>query len=215
MLSARVEEGQILGWSRCCLPIWSKKQIESAGTVVQSYVGGLLQLGSELPSYHHLAILKHHHHNNEYNVDNNNYNNAQQTFLLMKVSWRSLSSLSSRHLDQDECICLSYTSSEETFIKKNKFVLVVRLQDAFKIFFKTSSRRLAITSSRRFEDVFKAFCKSASRHLQDVFKTFQRRLQDIFKTSPKPLQDVSQKRLQDIFKTSELFLQKYLMALNC
>ena len=174
MLSARVEEGQILGWSRCCLPIWSKKQIESAGTVVQSYVGGLLQLGSELPSYHHLAILKHHHHNNEYNVDNNNYNNAQQTFLLMKVSWRSLSSLSSRHLDQDEC--LSYTSSEETFIKKNKFVLVVRLQDAFKIFFKTSSRRLPITSSRRFKDVF----KTSSRRLQNLFKTSHK---NVFKTS--------------------------------
>ena len=34
--------GEILGRRRCCSPIWSKKQVESVGTVVQGYVGGLL-----------------------------------------------------------------------------------------------------------------------------------------------------------------------------
>ena len=51
VLSARVKErgvgGETLGWSRCCSPIWSKKQVESEGTVVQGYVDGLLQLGGE------------------------------------------------------------------------------------------------------------------------------------------------------------------------
>ena len=28
-------------------PIWSKKQVESAGTVVQGYVGALLRLGGK------------------------------------------------------------------------------------------------------------------------------------------------------------------------
>ena len=37
-------KGEILEWSRCCSPIWSNKQVESAGTVVEGYVGGLLRL---------------------------------------------------------------------------------------------------------------------------------------------------------------------------
>ena len=36
--------GEILGWSRCWSPVWSKKQVESTVTVVQGYVGGLLRL---------------------------------------------------------------------------------------------------------------------------------------------------------------------------
>ena len=39
--------GEILGWGRRCPPIWSKKQVDSAGTLVQGYVGGLLWLGGE------------------------------------------------------------------------------------------------------------------------------------------------------------------------
>ena len=45
--SGRGGGGEILGGSRPCLPIWSKKQVESAGTVVQGYVGGLLRQGGE------------------------------------------------------------------------------------------------------------------------------------------------------------------------
>ena len=41
------EWGEIFGWSWRCSPIWSKKQVERAGTVVQGYVGGLLGLGGE------------------------------------------------------------------------------------------------------------------------------------------------------------------------
>ena len=77
--------------------------------------------------------------------------------------------------------------------------------------FKTSSRRLAKSSSRHLQDVFKTFWrrlqnvfktswKTSSRHLQDVFKTFWRRLQDIFKTSCK-----------DIFKT----FSRCIIKLNC
>ena len=79
-----------------------------------------------------------------------------QTLVLMKTSWRRLSSLSSKHvymtssrrLDQDQYIRLGHTSSR-------------RLQDVFK----TSSRRLAKTSSRHLQDVLQ-------RCLQDVFKTY-------------------------------------------
>ena len=92
---------------------------------------------------------------------------TQQTFLLMKTSWRRLLSsssedifkTSSRPLDQDQYIRLGHTSSS-------------RLQDIFK----TSSRhrqdvlprRLAKTSSKRPQEVFKTSCKN-------VFKTSWRR----------------------------------------
>ena len=39
---------EILGSSRHCSPIWSKKQVGSAGTVVQVVVGGLLRLSCRL-----------------------------------------------------------------------------------------------------------------------------------------------------------------------
>ena len=100
------------------------------------------------------------------------YEYSQQTFVLMKTSWRRLEGVfrlrlqktSSRRLDQDEYIRLSHTSSEDVF--------------------KTSSRRLGqdqyirlgYTSSRRLQDVFKTssrrLAKTSSRHLQDVLKTY-------------------------------------------
>ena len=77
--------------------------------------------------------------------------------------------------------------------------------------FKTSSRRLAKTSSKRFQDVFKTSCKkvskTSSRRLQDVSKTSSKRLQDVFKMSSRRLE----KRLQDIFKTSS----RRIIKLNC
>ena len=99
---------------------------------------------------------------------------SQQTFVLMKTSWRRL---------------------QDVLIKMNMFDLALRLQ-------KTSSRRLGrdqyirlgYTSSRR-------LAKTSSRHLRDVFKTFWRRLQKVFKTSSRRLQDVLQRYLQDVFKT--------------
>ena len=110
---------------------------------------------------------------------------SQPTFVLMKTSWRRLSS----------------SSSEDVLIKMNMFALALRLQ-------KTSWSRpiysswlyVFKTSSRRFQDVFKTSCKN-------VFKTSSRRLQDVFKTSSRRLE----KRLQDIFKTSS----RRTIKLNC
>ena len=79
-----------------------------------------------------------------------------------------------RRLDQDEHIGLTHTSSEDVLIKTNIFILVIRFQDVFK----TSSRRLAKMSSRRFQDVSSSYTvlvNKFSRCLQDVFTTFLRR----------------------------------------
>ena len=76
----------------------------------------------------------------------------QQTFVLMKTSWRRLWS----------------SSSEDVLIKTNIFALLIRLQ-------KTSSRRLHQGQHIRLGH-------TSSRRLQDVFKMFRKRLQDIFKT---------------------------------
>ena len=97
----------------------------------------------------------------------------QQTFLLMKTSWKRLEESSclrfqktfSRRLDQDKYIRLSHASSE----------------DVFK------------TSSRHFEDVF----KTSWRHFQDVL---QRYLQDVFKTYHQ-VKLFLLTRLPDIFNT--------------
>ena len=63
--------------------------------------------------------------------------------------------------------------------------------------FKTSSRRLA---------------KTSSRHLQDVFKTFWMRPQNVFKMSSRRLAKTSsrhlEKRLQEVLKTSSRRLSK-------
>ena len=122
---------------------------------------------------------------------------TQQTFVLMETSWRRLEDVfrlclqntSSRHLDQDEHIHLSHTSSEDVF--------------------KTSSRRLA-------QEQYNRLSHTSSRRLQEFLKTSLKRLQDVFKislwllaiTSSKHLQDVLQKRLQVIFNTSSRRLAK-------
>ena len=101
---------------------------------------------------------------------------------------------SSRRLDQDEYIRLGDTSSKDVFmtssrclIGTNIFALVIQLQAIFQTFsitFKTFLRRLAKTSSRRFQDLLKTSCKNvfnaSSICLQyifikcckDVFKAF-------------------------------------------
>ena len=86
-----------------------------------------------------------------------------ETFVLMKTSWRRLSSSSSEDVFKTSWWRPIYSSWLYVFKTSSR-----RLQDIFK----TSSRRLA---------------KTSSRHLQDVFKTFWRRLQDIFKTSCKDI----------------------------
>ena len=100
---------------------------------------------------------------------------TQQTFVLMKTSWRRLWS----------------SSSEDVFKTSTR-----HLQDVLK----TSSRRLQDifkTSSRLLQDVFKTssrrlqdFFKTSSRHLQDLFKTYSRCFENVFKTSSRHLQDV-------------------------
>ena len=119
---------------------------------------------------------------------------TQQTFVLMKTSWRRLSSsssedvlkTSSRRLDQDECICLSHSPSEDVFetssrcLDQDQYIRLGHtssrcLQDIFK----TSSRGFAKTSSRHCQDDFKMSAKTSSRHLQGVL---QGCLQDVLKT---------------------------------
>ena len=73
-----------------------------------------------------------------------------------------------RHLDQDDYIGLSNTSSRrlQTFSK--------RFQDVFK----TSCKNVFKTSSKL--DILKTFCqdilKASSKRLQDIFLTFSRRI---------------------------------------
>ena len=122
---------------------------------------------------------------------------SQQTYVLMKTSWRRLWS----------------SSSEDVLIKTSIFALLIRLQDVFKTSSSTPiySSWLYVfkTSSRRFQDVFKTSCqnvlKTSSRHFQDVLKTSSRRLQNVLKTSSRRFQDVvktSSRRLQEVLKTS-------------
>ena len=104
-----------------------------------------------------------------------------------------LQKTSSRRLVQDEYAHLSLTSSEDVLVKRNIFVLAIRLQDVLQKLFKTSSRRL--------QDVL----KTLSRHLQDVLprclkKIFSRRFQDVsssltvlVNTSSRSIQHVSDK----------------------
>ena len=125
-----------------------------------------------------------------------------------------------RRLDQGKYLRLtlrlqrmSSRRFQDVSIKTKIFVLVIRLQDVFKIFsrcyqdvFKTSSRRLTKTSPNPLQDVFKTSCKNvfktSSRSLQDVLKTYhQVKLflltwsQDVFETYSKRFSDVTQRRL--------------------
>ena len=132
-----------------------------------------------------------------------------------------------RRLDQDEYVHLSLMSSEDVF----KTSWWRPIYSSWLYVFKTSSRRLAKTSSRHLQDVFKTYYQvkvflpsqhsSWWRRLEDVFrlrlqKTSSRRLQDVLvKTNifvlAIRLQDVLQKGLQDIFKTSS----RRIIKLNC
>ena len=107
---------------------------------------------------------------------------TQQTFVLIKTSWR--------HLEDVFCLWLQKTSSrhfQDVLIKTNIFVFVILLEDVFKTFSKPLQdvllRRLQDFLQKRLQNVFKASVKTSSRLLQDVSKTFWSRLQDIFKTS--------------------------------
>ena len=153
----------------------------------------------------------------------------QQTFVLMKASWRRLSfssedvfirtnifalliplqKTSSRRLDQYQYIRLGHTSSrrfEDVFKTSSK-----RLQDIFK----TSYKKVFKKSSRRFEDVFKASSAQRFSVFANVFNTSSIRAcntssKNAFKTSWRRLEDVFARRLQGVFKTSSGSLSRRL-----
>ena len=85
---------------------------------------------------------------------------------------------------------------QDVSIKTNIIVLVIRLQDVFKTF----SRHLAKTSSKRLQDVLRNVFETSSRRFQDVFKTYSRRFEDVFNASCK-----------DPFKT----FSRRIIKLNC
>ena len=99
--------------------------------------------------------------------------NSRLSENIMKTSWRQLSSLSSRRLDQGEYIHLSLTSSR-------------RLQCVFK------------TSCQYVFNILQDVFNTSLRHLQDVWS---RHLQDLLKTSSRRLAKMSSRHLQDVFKT--------------
>ena len=128
---------------------------------------------------------------------------AQQTFVLMKTSWR--------RLEDDVRLGLQKTSSRQTcslysYVFKTSWSRPI--YSCWSYVLKTSSRRFQDVLTRCLQNVF----KTSWRHLQDVFKTSSRRLQDIFKTPSRHFQDVFktfsrhlqyvlQRCLQDAFKT--------------
>ena len=98
---------------------------------------------------------------------------SQQTFVLMKTSWRCLEGVFRlRHRKT------SSRRLQDVLIKTNMFALTLRLQ-------KTSSRRLG-------QDQYIRLGYTYSRRLQDVFP---RRLQDVFKTSCKNVFKTSSRRI--------------------
>ena len=116
----------------------------------------------------------------------------QQTFVLMKTSWRRLDGVFRLWFQR-----VSSRRLQDVLIKKNIFALVIRLQ-------KTSLRRLSQdqyshpghTSSRRLQGVFRMFCQDfVKTSCKNVFKTSSRCLQDVLKTSSRRLAKTSSRRL--------------------
>ena len=104
---------------------------------------------------------------------------TQQTFVLMKTSWRRLEDVFRLRLQKT-----SSRRLQDVLIKTNMFALALRLQ-------KTSSRRLG-------QDQYIRLVHTSSRRLQDVFKTSSRHLQDVFKTSRKYVLKTSSRRFEDV-----------------
>ena len=132
---------------------------------------------------------------------------SQETFVLMKTSWRRLLSSSSedvsktslRCLDQDEYIRPTHASSGDVFKTSWSRPIYSSWLSIFK------------SSSRHFQEVFKAqsrpLAKMSWRHLQNVFKAFWKCIQDVLKTfSRHLLQDkyicLIHTFSEDVFKTS-------------
>ena len=103
-------------------------------------------------------------------VKNSLYPLSQQTFVLMKTSWRCLSSSSSEDVFKMSCSKRIYSPSS--------YVFRGRFQEVFKM----------------------SWSRPTYSSWSYVFKTSSRCFQDVFKTSSRRFQDVLQKRLQDVFK---------------
>ena len=135
---------------------------------------------------------------------------SQQTFVLMKTSWRCLEDVFKTSWWRRIYSYLSYVFRrrlQDVLMKTNIFLLIIRLP-------KTSSKRLdegeyILINHTPSEDVFNT---SQGRLGQDQYirlvYTSSRRLQDVFKTSSRRLQDVLPKRLQHVFKTSRKYVLK-------
>ena len=122
---------------------------------------------------------------------------SQHTFLLMKTSWRRLSS----------------SSAEDVF----KTPWSKRIFSLWPYFFKTSSRRFQDAFPRSRQDVFKTCSrrlgKMLSRHLQDVFKTSSRHLQEVLQRCRQTvLVNKPWRRIQHVSILFETF--QYLTALS-
>ena len=115
---------------------------------------------------------------------------TQQTFVLMKTSWRRLEDVFR--------LCLQKTSSRHL-----QDVLPRCLQDVFKTF----PRRLTKTSWKRLQDVFQ-------KHLQDIFKTSSRRFQGVFQTSLRRLTKMSSRRFQDLSSSYAVLVNKFSRCLQ-
>ena len=121
---------------------------------------------------------------------------SQQTFVLIKTSWRRLSSSSSQDVFKTSwsrricCLALRLqkTSSRTSWLRPIYFSWPYVFKTSSRCF-KTSSRRLKVSC----QDVFKKF----SRHLQDFL---QRYLQDVFKTYYQ-VNPFLLTRLREIFNT--------------
>ena len=96
---------------------------------------------------------------------------TQQTFILMKTSWRRLEDVFRLRLQKTSSSRWIYSLYSYVFRRRLQDVLQKRHQDILK------------TPSRRSQEVF----NTSSRHLQDVLL---RRFQDVFKTTSRHLQDL-------------------------
>ena len=123
---------------------------------------------------------------------------TQQTFVLMKMSWRRLEDVFRLRLQKT-----SSRRLQDVLIQTNMFALALRLQK---------------TSSKRLEDVLvKTNIFVLAICLQDVFKTSSRRLQDmpsrrLQHMSSRRLQDMSSRRFEDVFKMSSSHFQGILSS---
>ena len=163
--------------------------------------------------------------------------NTQQTFVFMKTSFvfvfrRHLQDVLKTSWSRQICSPKPYVFRrrlQDVLVKTNIFVLAIRLQDVLprclQNVFKTSSRRLAKTSSRCLQDVLQKHLqdifKMSSRRFQDVFKTLQdafetfwRRLQEVFKTSSRNLAKMSSRRIQDVSSSYAVLVNKFSRGLQ-